>query len=526
MSVDNIKGEEKPNGAGAERPGILGGFALRLQEGVRATLEALGQNHAQRLVAIVETSDDAIISKDLSGTIATWNRGAEKLFGYAAEEMVGQPITRLIPPERQDEEPRILACIKRGERVEPYETVRQRKDGRRIAISLAVSPIIDAAGTVVGASKIARDITLRKRSEEAQAALYQFTDRLFRAVAIDDVYEAALDAIVHALGCERASVLMFDHTGVMKFVASRGLSDKYRRAVEGHSPWTRETKEPQPISIDDIDGADLEPSLKATVKEEGIAALAFIPLIAQGELVGKFMAYYPAPHVFTATEVELAVTIARQLGFAIERMRAEETKDLLLDESKHRIRNTLATVQAIAGQTLRNTSSEELQAFVARLQALGEANDLLTLENWDQAPLREVVARALKPFEADYQDRIIVNGPSVALPAKSCLLLTMCLHELATNAAKYGALSNGSGRVHLTWELVGNGSDDKLKLCWQETGGPPVIAPQGKGFGSVLIEQGFAGYGETFLDFRSDGLRCSFELSTLLAAPSACPIRP
>jgi two-component sensor histidine kinase len=306
---------------------------------------------------------------------------------------------------------------------------------------------------------------------------------------------------------------MFDHTGVMKFVASRGLSDGYRQAVEGHSPWTRESTEPQPISINDIDRAELDASLKATVKTEGIAALAFIPLIAKGELAGKFMAYYPAPHVFTATEVELALTIARQLGFSVERMRAEEAKELLLNESKHRIRNTLATVQAIAGQTLHNTPSDELRAFLARLQALGEANDLLTVENWDQAPLREVVGRALKPFEVSRDDRIIVDGPSVALPAKSSLLLTMCLHELATNAAKYGALSNGSGQVHVGWELVGNNSDRKVKLSWRETGGPPVTAPQRKGFGSVLIEQSVVGYGETFIDFRPDGLRRSLELA-------------
>ena len=175
---------------------------------------------------------------------------------------------------------------------------------------------MDAAGTVVGASKIARDITQRKRSEKVQAALYQFTDRLFRAASVDDVYEAALDAIVRALGCERASILMFDHAGIMKFVAWRGLSEAYRRAVEGHSPWTRDSKDLQPISIDDIDRAELDASLKATVKAEGIRALAFIPLIARGELVGKFMAYYPMPHVFTEADIDLAVTIARQLGFS------------------------------------------------------------------------------------------------------------------------------------------------------------------------------------------------------------------
>jgi two-component sensor histidine kinase len=372
---------------------------------------------------------------------------------------------------------------------------------------------MDAAGTVVGASKIARDITQRKRTEKAQAALYQFTDRLFRAASVDDVYEAALDAIVRALGCERASILMFDHTGVMKFVAWRGLSDGYRQAVEGHSPWTRDTEDPQPISIDDIDGADLDASLKATVKAEGIRALSFIPLIAKGELVGKFMAYYPTPHVFTEADIELAVTIARQLGFSIERSRAEDAKELLLNESKHRIKNTLATVQAIAGQTMRNAPSEELQAFLARLHALGEAHDLLTLQNWDQAPLHEVVGRALKPFGASRHDKIIIDGPNVALPATTSLMLTMCLHELATNAAKYGALSNGIGQVHVAWELIGNGGERKVRLSWRETGGPPVTAPQRKGFGSVLIEQSFVGYGETLFDFQPDGLRCSLELS-------------
>ena len=125
------------------------------------------------------------------------------------------------------------------------------------------------------------------------------------------------------------------------------------------------------------------------MKAEGIRALAFIPLIARGELVGKFMAYYTTPYVFTEADIDLAVTIARQLGFSTERLRAEDTKELLLNESKHRIKNTLATVQAIAGQTLRNTPSDELQAFLARLHALGEANDLLTVENCDQAPLGE-----------------------------------------------------------------------------------------------------------------------------------------
>jgi PAS domain S-box-containing protein len=115
-----------------------------------------------RLASIVESSDDAIISKDLRGIIMSWNRGAEQIFGYAAEEMIGKPVTILIPPDRQDEEPRILERIRAGKKIDHFETVRQPKDGTLIDISLCVSPVRDELGTIIGASKIARDITQRK----------------------------------------------------------------------------------------------------------------------------------------------------------------------------------------------------------------------------------------------------------------------------------------------------------------------------------------------------------------------------
>lgn len=516
--VEKSLKDQGSDGGRRQPQGILGGLAQRLQDGVRATIDALGQSHAQQLAAIVETSDDAIISKDLNGIIITWNRGAEKLFGYEAEEVIGRQITILFPAELQDEEACILARIKRGERIEHYETVRQRKDGGRIEISMAVSPIKDAAGQVVGASKIARDISSRKRSEETQAALYAFTDKLFRAGSTDEIYEAALDAIIRALGCDRASILLFDDAGVMKFVAWRGLSDAYRQAVEGHSPWTRDADNPEPIIVSNIDTAELDASLRATINAEGIGALAFVPLAAKGALVGKFMTYYLTPHDFSEADINVALTIARQLGFSLERMHAEEdrklaeqAKELLLNESRHRIKNTLATVQAIAGQTLRQANPEELRAFLARLHALGEAHELLTSENWHQAHLRDVVLRALKPFAAKQEQRFAAEGPTVWIPANASLSLTLCLHELATNAVKYGALSNGTGQVRVSWNVGDDSDRRKLQLTWKETGGPPVKLPERNGFGTLLIES--TGEGETRIEYPPDGVHCFLDLS-------------
>jgi PAS domain S-box-containing protein len=292
-----------------------------------------GEEARRQLASIVESSDDAIVSKDLNGHIISWNPGAERLFGYSAEEMIGKPITTIIPDHLKSEEPQILERIRAGARIEHYETIRRCKDGRLVDVSLTVSPMRDAHGTIVGASKIARDVTERKRAEavvtrraDEQAALYRFTNRLYRAESIKAIYEAALDAIVDAMHCSRASILRCDTDGVMRFVAWRGLSEGYRHATTGHSPWTLDEANPEPVCMTDIDRAELDQPLKTIVKQEGIGALAFIPLMAEGRLVGKFMVYYDTPRPFDGEAMELALTLARQLGFAIERMRAEQAR--------------------------------------------------------------------------------------------------------------------------------------------------------------------------------------------------------
>jgi PAS domain S-box-containing protein len=297
------------------------------------TEQRRGEEARRQLANIVESSDDAIISMDLNARVVSWNPGAERLFGYSAEEMIGKSITTIIPNHLESEEPKILERIQRGERVEHYETIRCCQDGRLVDVSLTASPMRDEHGTIIGASKIARDATARKRAEaimaqraDEQAALYRFTNRLYRAESLKAIYEAALDAIIDAMHCSRASILRCDTDGLMRFVAWRGLSDGYRRATTGHSPWTLDDANPEPLCMPDLDSAELDQPLKSIVKQEGIGALAFVPLMAEGRLVGKFMVYYDAPRQIDGEAIELALTLARQLGFAIERMRAEQAR--------------------------------------------------------------------------------------------------------------------------------------------------------------------------------------------------------
>jgi len=307
-------------------------------------------NPSEHLAAIVESSEDAIVSKDLNGIIQSWNNAAERMFGYSAEEIIGRPVLTLIPEERHHEEDAILGRIRRGDRVEHFETVRQHKDGSLLDVSITVSPIRDASGKVVGASKIARDIREKKRGDAA--------------------------------------------------------------------------------------------------------------------------------------------------------------RELLLNEIKHRVKNTLGTVQAIVSQTFRSAAPEEHQAFVARLLALSEAHDLLTQKNWVSVSAKEVIDRALRPFRNGGQHRITFSGPDVELTPNKALLIGMVFHELGTNAMKYGALSTDQGTVQLTW-TEDAGAVRALAFLWTEAGGPPVTPPTRRGFGTRMIERALkADKGTSTLEFEPAGLIC------------------
>jgi PAS domain S-box-containing protein len=315
----------------------------------------LSLNATQHTAAIVESSDDAIVSKDLDGVIKSWNSGAERIFGYTAQEVIGKSITILIPPGRESEEPEILLRIRRGERIDHYETVRQCKHGSLINVSLTVSPVKNSQGKIIGASKIARDITERKRSE------------------------------------------------------------------------------------------------------------AQITMLAR--------------------------------------------------EAEHRAKNILATVQATVHLSQSDTPAGLKHAIEGRIQALANVHRLFVESRWAGAEIQNLVKEELAAYSQDKETRVRIGGPKLLLEPNAAQAIAVILHELATNAAKYGALSVSDGHVQVEWSRRLNG---RLVLRWTENGGPPVRPPTRKGFGTRAIEGMIRSQfkGEARFDWRAAGLACEISLVT------------
>jgi two-component system, chemotaxis family, CheB/CheR fusion protein len=309
------------------------------------------------LAAIVDSSQDAIIGHSLEGMITSWNAGAEQIFGYTAKEVVGKPLSVLIPEHQFDGVPHILGKLAQGERVEDFEIRRVTKSGKSIDISMTISPVRNATGIMIGAATVGRDISERKR--------------------------------------------------------------------------------------------------------------------------------------------------------------ADDLRGLMINELNHRVKNTLATVQSIAAHSLEGgLDVESRKNFDARLVALSRTHDLLALESWESASLRDMLLQEVEPYGSGDRTRFVIEGPDVELGPKAALALGMTFHELATNAAKYGALSNPTGEVRVTWDFLRSSEPPALQLRWAETGGPRVEKTGRKGFGSTVIERGVSLEldGEVRLDFEPGGVVCTIDI--------------
>jgi PAS domain S-box-containing protein len=391
-------------------------FTVDVTERVRA--EELLQQQNERLAATYEHAGMGIVEVDAEGKLLRVNAQLCALMGYAPEELLGRSIfdetyAADIEPDREQFHRQVAGEIDRYS----IEKRISRRNGDYLWASITSSSVRDAEGRFLYAVRVQHDIGDRKRAQdslasrmEEQAALYEFTNRLQRAKSLADLYEPALDAILRALRCHRASILLFDQSGVMSFVSSRGLSEDYRRAVDGHSPWTPDVEDPQPICLHDIENADLPEYLKQTVRAEGIGALAFIPLQENGQLLGKFMAYYDVPHVFADTEIDLAVTIGRQLGFGVARMRAEAARQRAEQGAQHLVSIVESSDDAIISKDLDgvirswNNGAERLFGYSAD-EAIGRpVTILIPPDRLDEEP--GILARIRRGERVDHYETV------------------------------------------------------------------------------------------------------------------------
>jgi PAS domain S-box-containing protein len=317
--------------------GAIGCFHERVSGGRPEVVDLRPADWAgrdERLAAIYERVGVGIVEIDRDGRMLRVNQQLCQLTGHTARELLGRTIFQETLPEDSDADLRQFERQVAGE-IDRYAIEKRirRSNGDHIWAEVTSSSVRDAAGQFLYAVRVQHDITGRKRAEQAlarrmeeQAALFDFSKRLQHVASAQQIHDIALDAIVRALDCQRAAVLLFDGSEVMRFVAWRGLSGPYRQAVEGHSPWTKDEKNPQPVCFADIKASDLSDELKETISREGIGAVAFIPIQQDGRLVGKFMAYYDTPHLFLEPELEVALTLARQLGFGLAGLRAEHAR--------------------------------------------------------------------------------------------------------------------------------------------------------------------------------------------------------
>ena len=411
---------------------------------------------AQRLATIVDCSHNSIISTDLTGRIESWNRGAVRLFGYEGNEVLGESILTIFPSDYHDEHQRILECTKRGERVEQFETLRRRRDGTLLNVSLTVSPLTDTRGTIIGTSRIARDITERWLAEVTRQRLGAIVDSSDDAIVSKDlngVIETWNGGAERLFGYEASEVI---GKSILIIVPPDRESEE-QRILEGirrgehveHYETVRLRK----------DGALVDISLSVSPIRDG-----------SGQVVG-------------------ASKIARDIS---ERKRADERQELLAREIHHRTKNLFAVVQAVVGRSFAGKQSlADAEAAVrSRLASLAQTHVMLLDSDWEGASIHEVIEVEMGP----YADRIRLNGPRLVLKPKAAQNFSLALHELATNAAKYGALSNATGVVEVEWSVALANGLSSFSFRWQEHGGPPVRAPRCKGFGSTVLEVVMAEY--------------------------------
>ena len=271
---------------------------------------------------VIERSHDLVTLIDVDGTILYASPSWSRMLGWNPAEVIGTPLMDYCHPDDVGRGLDAIAAQAGGTEIPPIVTRRRTKDGRWLSVESDSTPVYDADGNVTAIIGSARNVTesveLRGRIDELNA-LYRVADAVARTTDLEELFGEALDALIDATAADRASLLLYDEAGVMRFRAWRGLSDAYRVETEGHSPWPADAVDPQPIAVANVADGGFDPHVASAVAREGITALAFVPLVHAGRLLGKFMLYAAGRHDWSEAELRLCLTIANHLASATVR---------------------------------------------------------------------------------------------------------------------------------------------------------------------------------------------------------------
>ncbi|WP_019999018.1 HWE histidine kinase domain-containing protein [Aureimonas ureilytica] len=384
-------------------------------------------------------------------------------------------------------------------------------------LDFVYQPVQDADGAVVGIFVEGSDVTERVHQARRLAALSNLSDLLRDLFDADAIVHASAKCLAETLGATRTgfgTVRLDDETIVVPpdWHRSDVASVAGQHSFRTFGSYIEELKRGETVVIQDV-ATDARTAAEAKAFEAIQArSLVNLPIMERGRLSLLVFVHQHTKYAWDEDELLFIGQVGDRAHAALARLRAEQQQQLVNQEISHRLKNTLAMVQAIASQTLRQvTERDAVKALTQRIGALSQAHEVLLHQNWTEARIRDVTQAVLSTFEAG--QRFMVEGPDVLLGPRATLSYSLLLHEMGTNAMKYGALSVPDGRVEIVWQVIGQGVDAILDMTWHEVGGPPATAPVGRGFGSRLIGMGLLGTGGVELAYSQEGLTARMQAS-------------
>ena len=468
------------------------GVAIFVSAALDVTERKRSETANAHLAAIIAASDDAIYSLTPDGAIVSWNASAARMFGHDAAAMIGGGDANLVPKELGPERDILFKAAKMGAAVR-RRTQRLRKDGAILDVLLNITPMRGPGGELTAISVLARDITAERR---ALAELEQAHGRMAQQTA-------ELDAIFEALN--------------VPITVYNRRSEIVRTNAAARAVWGITPDAPSPIDFEDV-------AAKLSVRDGAGETIDPAALSARRALGGDvvtgedYQITSPSGLRYDFNAAELPLIVAGEITGAIsvwhdvtEHKRKDEQASILLRELSHRSKNLLSVIDSILRQSAKSSGSKEdfVARFSERLHALANAHDLLARNNSLSVSMTDLIFSQVGHHWEPGQRRIAMSGLGVRLKPDAAQVIGMALHELSTNAAKYGALSNQTGRVSISWKIDLKDDDEPaFELKWIERGGPPVVLPARQGFGTTVIQRvaGQSLKGSATLDYLPEGV--------------------